>query len=71
MIVENVKQIKTTLIGLVVAAIVTFRLYNFESASFVWEGVVGYGVASVFFLLPDTVVTGLKRFIKSNSNKKI
>jgi F0F1-type ATP synthase assembly protein I len=66
---QNIRQIKTTIIGLVLIGVgLYYLLYNDAPESMIVFGMVGIGVAFVF--MPDTLLDGLKNLINKNKNKE-
>ena len=66
---KNVRQIKTTVIGLgFIAASVYYMLYNDSPDSMIVFGVSALGMAMLF--MPDNLLGGLKSVIKKNKNKQ-
>ena len=66
---KNIRQLKTTVIGLgFIAASVYYMLYNDSPDSMIVFGVSALGMSMIF--MPDTLLDGLKNVINKNKDKK-
>lgn len=64
---KNIKQWITNLIGLAIWVLTGVMWYK-DMVDLLWEGVAGFIVGGVFFLLPDDF---LQQILKRYLNKKV
>lgn len=68
---SNIKEIKSTIIGLVFLFVGFFYFYKFwnEIDFRIFFALLGIGISLLF--VPDSLFNGLKSFINKNKNKEI
>lgn len=68
--VSNLKQIKTTILGLLFLAVAFFGVWKWESFN-IWIFVVLIGSGILLLFSPDTLISSLVNFVKKNENTQI
>lgn len=67
---KNLRQIKTTVIGLaLIAAGVYYIFHSDNPETIIVFGILGIGFSMLF--MPDKLLEGLENFINNNKNKEI
>jgi len=64
-LVKNLKDPIGDVVGLIIIGLCLFSIFK-GTMTFQWEGLIGIGVGSIFFFLPDQVIVD---FIKALINK--
>jgi hypothetical protein len=67
---KNIKQWKTTLIAVVSYIASFFYLFKVENHN-LWIFITLIAFATIMLFSPDSLITSLAKFIKTNQNKKL
>jgi len=68
--VSHLKQIKTTILGLIFLAVAFYGVFKWESFN-IWIFVVLIGTGILMLFSPDTLIASLIKFVKKNDEFEI